>query len=334
MDDQVVEEDPYSDDDLDALADDAFNELEEDAFRSTQQPLPPVQSRLPAFRSPNRPDAASLAGGFGRLAVGADVTHARQDQGFQLASSDYGDLDDEMLDGEIFDANEQPALAAAVQQNQIKNQLPGESTQREQWRKQRYSVPSPARPQKPAQTNGLVQTKPRAIALHPPRPEHNTSQQAHSQHAARSEVEKLMLERGELLQAIQIANDSANAKAGEIAIVRANASKLEKEYDHQTKSLQKVHADEAARQKIELDKVKAELQKITTEKKFLENDLAEGTKQVRALQKTIKKTGKQAESTTYKEGGVTTPRKSKTHLGDGFNVDEIQPISPSRLAHR
>lgn len=93
-----------------------------------------------------------------------------------------------------------------------------------------------------------------------------------------------------------------------------------------------MHADEAARQKIEVEKARAELQKIATEKDFLENDLAEGTKQIRNLQRAIKKG---PEKGTGKENQPTTPRKNKPlPHGDGFNEDEVQPMSPSRLAIR
>jgi hypothetical protein len=96
--------------------------------------------------------------------------------------------------------------------------------------------------------------------------------------------------------------------------------------------LQKLHADEAARQKIEVEKARAELQKIAIEKDFLENDLAEGTKQIRNLQRAIKKG---PEKGTGKENQPTTPKKSKAlpHR-DGFDDDEVQPMSPSRIAIR
>ena len=102
-------------------------------------------------------------------------------------------------------------------------------------------------------------------------------------------------------------------------------------------ALQKFHADEAARQKIEVEKARAELQKIATEKDFLENDLAEGTKQIKTLQRAIKKGGdKTSESKPGgKENQPVTPKKTKSlAYADGFDDEEIQPMSPSRLAIR
>ena len=138
MEDRAVEDEGYSDDDLDALPDHTFHELQEKAFSSTQQPI--ARPQLPALRQPPRPDAPALAGGFGRLAVAGASVHAGNSHDFQPPSSDYGDFDDEMLDGEIFDAAESPNLAAKYDTRAI-NERVGESTQREHWRQQRYGLP-------------------------------------------------------------------------------------------------------------------------------------------------------------------------------------------------
>ena len=148
---------------------------------------------------------------------------------------------------------------------------------------------------------------------------------------------QLLREREVLQQAIQNANGIAFSKAGETAIVRANATKIEKDFELRTTALQKLHADEAARQKIEVEKARAELQKLATEKDFLENDLAEGTKQIRNLQRAIKKAGDKGPETTArgKENQPVTPKKNKAlAYGDGFDDEEIQPMSPSRLVIR
>lgn len=102
-------------------------------------------------------------------------------------------------------------------------------------------------------------------------------------------------------------------------------------------ALQKLHADEAARQRIEVEKARAELQKIATEKDFLENDLAEGTKQIRNLQRAIKKVGDKGSETKArgKENQPVTPKKTKILAhADGFDDEDIQPMSPSRLVIR
>ena len=355
MEELDAEDDGYSDDDLDGLPVHAFHELQENAVRSTQNPV--SRAQLPAVDQSSRPGRAEPVGGVGQHPVG----HALDRSSGQRApppSSDYGDFDDEMLDGEIFNAAEQPALAAEYEHKGVKGYV-GESTQREQWRQQRYAGPLPSESTTRQQlfededediataplSNPFNSTARRANSLRP-RLEGSPSSvhlnQAHAIQpspqgsadidALQAQIQKLLHEREVLQQGIQNANDNANAKAGEIAIVRANVSKIEREYEDRTKSLQKLHADEAARQKIEVEKAHAELQKIATEKDFLENDLAEGTKQIRSLQKAIKKGG---EKVSGKENQPTTPKKSKTlPLRDGFDNVEIQPLSPSKLALR
>ena len=140
MEDQAVEDDGYSDDDLDALPDHAFHELQEKAFRSTQQPI--ARPQLPALRQPLRQDPPGLAGGFGRMSVAGASNHPVSSHNFQTPSSDYGDFDDEMLDGEIFDAAEHPNLAARYVTRAVEGGG-GETTQREHWRQQRYGLPPP-----------------------------------------------------------------------------------------------------------------------------------------------------------------------------------------------
>lgn len=119
--------------------------------------------------------------------------------------------------------------------------------------------------------------------------------------------------------------------------MRANATKVEKEFENRTTALQNLHADEVARQKIEVEKARADLQKVATERDFLENDLAEETKQIRNLQKVIKNGGdKGSESKTRgKENQPATPKKDRVlAYADGFGDEEIQPMSPSRLVIR
>ena len=138
MEDRAVEDDRYSDDDLDGLPDHAFHELQEKAFRSTQQQSTSVQP--PVLRQLPRQKQLGPAPSFDRRAV-ANATVRNNDQhGYQPPSSDYGDFDDEMLDGEIYDAAEQPGFAAEHGTTFI-GENAGESTQREQWRQQRYGIP-------------------------------------------------------------------------------------------------------------------------------------------------------------------------------------------------
>ena len=348
------EDDGYSDDDLDALPDHAFDELQDYAVKSTQQPANPAQ--LPNVSLPPRSGPAGVASGTGRTTLGLSLSNAAG-QHIAQPSSDYGDFDDEMLDGEIFDAAEDPAFAAEYEARVAENRA-GEVSQREEWRQQRYGPSLPnargARHNQPWQqgksneahfTNDaatrVLQSDGQGTLPNPRPSSDDASNTVDNQppvnetadvDALRAQVQELLRERETLNHSIRTANEIAFAKAGEIAIVRANIAKVEKEYENRTNSMQKIHADEAARQKIEVEKARAELHKIATEKDFLENDLAEGTKQIRNLQKAVKKGN---EEVAGKGNQPRTPKKNKNlPLRDGFEDDEVQPMSPSKLALR
>ncbi len=131
MDDPAGEDDDYSDDDLDALPDHAFHELQQDAILSTQQPS---LTELPTTEKP-----VGLTSDLGRLSANVPAGHAANQPALQAPSSDYGDFDEDMLDGEIFDAAEEPALAARYKAS-ARGMEPGEHFQREQWRLQRHGA--------------------------------------------------------------------------------------------------------------------------------------------------------------------------------------------------
>lgn len=134
--DEVQEGDGYSDDDLDALPADAFQELQENAIRLTQQPN--TSRNTSASNRPPTKSTANLTGGIG----GFSFARTTSQQGHAPAhpeppSSDYGEFDDEMLDGEIYDAAEQPAIPVS-RNNAVLTRVAGDSSQREEWRQQRY----------------------------------------------------------------------------------------------------------------------------------------------------------------------------------------------------
>ena len=132
MEDRAGEEDDYFDDDLDALPDLTFHELQKNAISSTQQPSLSPQVQLPTIKQ-----TTGLTSGLGRLSVAGSAIHTSDQAALQALSSDYGDFDDDMLDGEIFDAAEEPALAVRYKAVTRERESGGPS-QREQWRLQRY----------------------------------------------------------------------------------------------------------------------------------------------------------------------------------------------------
>ena len=124
MDDQVAERDPYSDDDLDAIL--------------SQVPgRPDPNPQLPSYKSPHRPVGYPLNAAHASLPIPPGAALGGRQNGGHEPSSDYGDFDDEMLDGEIFDAAETPFVPAVIQPKEHRTNA-GKSTQREPWRQQRY----------------------------------------------------------------------------------------------------------------------------------------------------------------------------------------------------
>ena len=132
MEDQDGEDDDYFDDDLEALPDHTFHELQKNAIQSTQQPSLSSQVQLPTIKQ-----TTGLTSGLGRLSVAGSANHAANQPALHAPSSDYGDFDDDMLDGEIFDAAEEPALAVRYKAVTRERESSG-PFQREQWRLQRY----------------------------------------------------------------------------------------------------------------------------------------------------------------------------------------------------
>ncbi|KAL8756952.1 MAG: hypothetical protein Q9184_004341 [Pyrenodesmia sp. 2 TL-2023] len=340
----VDEDGGYSDDDLDALPVDTFHKLQHHAIISTQQATgtghPPV---LPAYK-PHKGVSGALSGGLKRLSVtGRRPSLQDELDNPQHPSSDYGELDDEMLDGEIYDAAEGPGIDP-VQASRAANIAYGVNTQRELWREQRHGAPSVstnsalsrmqvAPPLSNGNDGSLSETRePKGLA--------NTVSASISNlqpdiNDLQTQILELRRERDELAKAKQAAEDAALAKAGEIAIVRANQTKTEKMYESKLQTLQKLRQDEAARQRLEVEQALAEKQKIVIEKGFLQNDIVEGNQQIKDLQRAVK--AKQAASRAARVDNTeettlpTTPTRNKSvKHADGFNTDEIRPPMPYR----
>ncbi len=129
---ETEEDDGYSDDDLDTLPVHAFQELQQDAIRSTQQPQVHGQGQ--------RPYSGLKVVANGRLGTSEQPKIGANGNNYShQPSSDYGDFDDEMLDGEIFDATEQQSILLG-DNDSLK--MADESAYMEPWMQQEYSGPS------------------------------------------------------------------------------------------------------------------------------------------------------------------------------------------------
>ena len=330
--DGIEEDDGYSDDDLDALPIHAFHELQQDAIRSTQQPR--------AFQHHQAPSVKQAAifgniGAFDRLSVDDYGGNTQQQP-----SSDYGDFDDEMLDGEIFDtAAEQPNLL----QSQLHHLSPSkERTPGEPWRQLHHKASPPSQPYHLQQAIAGQRVNSISKGLEPfshrlpPETEPKITSQSVSQPdnpaVLQAKLEELARANERLKRDYDAAKSDAFAKTGEIAIVRANRLKEKQDEEKRLADERKLRADELAKYNAEVQRYKTELQKVSTDKAFIENDLAREAEQRNGQQKNSKTAVKKA---LGKENTLGTPKKKKDGaLGDGFNDDEIQIQSPSKLALR
>ncbi|KAL3423947.1 DNA repair protein rad26 [Phlyctema vagabunda] len=129
------------------------------------------------------------------------------------------------------------------------------------------------------------------------------------------QLEELFRERNALRQDL-------NAKAGEIAIVRNKHEKAAKEYEREMNATKKLHAEQTARQQKAIEAARNAERNAATERDFFKQDLAEEAERVRRLNK-AKGSG---------ETGVTTTPKKKLSHRDGFDDDELEFVSPSKLS--
>ncbi|KAI9715580.1 MAG: hypothetical protein M1812_005884 [Candelaria pacifica] len=359
------DDDFFSDDDLDALPVDALNELEQNAVYSTQQkPATIVRNNerlgqshhtLPALPStPARHDGVRYGHEAQQRASHADYE--------PQPSSDYGNFDDEALEAALIDAEEPPAIvndAGKILENKVAVGL----TQREQWRIGRYGAGQVyhGNAEQGGGAQGLqnnnLQPHPMAEDLdyinddamskrqvHPPRgiglvpaPQTNSEQQAEGVNELQARIAELLRERDTLQQTVQEAQDAVLAKNGEVAIIRSNEAKRAKEQERKTIAMQKLHADEEARRKADIERTRAEKEKVETECKFLQQDLANEAEKSRNIQRRLRDVdGKDPLArTTANASPLTTPKKARAlPYRDGFDDDEVLLVSPSKSKTR
>lgn len=116
-----------------------------------------------------------------------------------------------------------------------------------------------------------------------------------------------------------------NAKSGEIAIVRSKQEKTVKEFERELIALRRLNEDKLVKQQKALDAARIAEKNAATERDFIKRDLAEESERVRRLNK--------AKELEKRNDVVTTPKKKKVlpHR-DGFDDDEIEILSPSKIS--
>lgn len=355
------EEDFFSDDGFDDLPAETLLELERNAIQSTQhQPSAVGQNQL-------RSDAPP------RQLPGERVYQARS-RPQARANSDYGDFDfgDASKDADadvLYDGGQPVPLGLEAQW------LPGqkdssEVAEREQFRQNRYGSTSvlQAAATAAAFTNRITTDKPTPaieeasnLTYYNEAPSYNpydynerdedvemldgnargaAQQQAEGLDHSNvddlaSEVVDLRKEAAQLRAQLESAQSTIFAKTGEIAIVRLNQEKATKSYEQQLAAVRQSAAADIARNKAALEAKMAESGSVADEIRFLKQDLAEESKRVETLQRTLKDKEKAVAAAEAKAAPLT-PKKVKDaqSFRDGFDDDEIDLASPSRSGRR
>ncbi|KAL2352636.1 hypothetical protein BJ546DRAFT_849393 [Cryomyces antarcticus] len=136
-----------------------------------------------------------------------------------------------------------------------------------------------------------------------------------------------------LRKSAEDARNAALVKAGETAITRANLDKTTKEYERKIHVMKKLYEEEIGKQKTELDVARKDREKVETNNRFLEHDLAQEVERAKRSRGTLTDGTADARkaSGTGQPGPAGTPKKGKgLPFRDGFEDDEIFMPSPSK----
>ncbi|KAM5441083.1 hypothetical protein MferCBS31731_003871 [Microsporum ferrugineum] len=321
-------DDTFWDDGVDDSAYDALLELEQDAYRTTQQEAvaPPIE------QPPARPVRPSLLRHSTSNTSSSTIEQRKRrrnpSQHLRPALS-FGDTDYQQWDTSILDKDDGLDL---VDEQDALLETPGESGEGGgqqaaytsaslapgQWR--RITADEPGVTVEPLQAQGL--TKSHA----------ETSFTANAFESVQLEelkdqIEQLTRERERLAQELAAATASEEARAGEIAIIRANQVKIEKNHNRQITALKNAMDEETKKYRAEIEAALMESKRLVAENGFLKHDLQEEAYRASKLQHNFRSKPKD-------DNPPTTPRKSKPlPLRDGFDDEELM-VSPTKSAGR
>ena len=350
MDDEE-DENNFSEDEFGGLNDEDFLVLEEEALRSTQQARP-VQKNLQ--KNNYTRNAASKPGAWNGHPT-PQIKASRTDL-YQNAPR-YGQFEDSHDEGLY---NDDGGVATPVDEKDAFTapQIgPGEMTQREQWRQQRYSKPVlqpasknnqhiPPRPpprnvQQPAYTNyqqvapgksayldrSLTIAADDSMLLEDPVQVEPASVNAQEE-GLRARLEDLLKDRDELTKELSSTKSALVTQQGEISIIRAKQASETKVFERQLAALKRSLQEDSIRNKERVELIRKEKERIESENKFLKQDLSEEARKSKTLHRTLQERPANI-SSERAPAPDTTPKKAQVHsLRDGFDDDEIMAISP------
>ena len=317
-----MEDDSFLDDDLDDIPDNTLVELERNAISSTQRqrhspaPSPAINLRKQAHNASSlyrsQKTTKNLAWRPPRLQQPGSQARPAVSNAQAPTSSDYGFDEENVIDLDEPSMVIHPASGPSARG-------PSRPTSSRAASRTIDSETAAAFAAADAEIGGGTQQWAQAPHLqHKKRNDPDTN-------ALMARIAELEAEQSRLQRLEQEARRAAATKQGEIAIVRAKEEKAAKEYERRLSVMQKLHADEAAKQKAELDTMRKQREKIETDNRFLQHDLAQEADRAKRTAGSSK-----LRHTREKD----TPRKKKQGLGDGFDDSEVLMVSPSRSRER
>ncbi|KAM5464028.1 hypothetical protein MauCBS54593_007204 [Microsporum audouinii] len=321
-------DDTFWDDGVDDSAYDALLELEQDAYRTTQQEVVAPHIEQPPAR-PVRPSLLRHSTSNTSSSTIEQRKRRRNPSQHLRPALSFGDTDYQQWDTSILDKDDGLDL---VDEQDALLETPGESGEGGgqqavytstslapgQWR--RITADEPGVTVEPLQAQGL--TKSHA----------ETSFTANAFESVQLEelkdqIEQLTRERERLAQELAAATASEEARAGEIAIIRANQVKIEKNHNRQITALKNAMDEETKKYRAEIEAALMESKRLVAENGFLKHDLQEEAYRASKLQHNFRSKPKD-------DNPPTTPRKSKPlPLRDGFDDEELM-VSPTKSAGR
>ena len=336
--DDTADEHNFSDDDFGELPDTALRELENNAVVSTQQ----TSSQTHKARQPiENVVTTRRVSAISRPLVQAQVFPGRPPTLLQQQNLIDEDFEDDSFEWVGDERVSTPVEDTLSYPHRL---LQSETTQREQWRQERFSKPDvapvPQRQQPPPQCNNYQQPqalqKPRDVSqrvttVAPSRAGQPNGQQQNDQESSlRARLEELTKERDQLTRDLHTTKTQVLTQQGEIAIIRDNKNKETKLFDRQLSALKKSMQEESSKHETALATIINKNKEVKEVNSFLEHELEEETEKSKSLLNRLKQRPVEKSA-----GSTTTPNKSPAKaLGDGFDDDEIMIMSPSKSARK
>lgn len=334
----------FSDEEWD-ISDDQLQDLEHSAILSTQQ----QQQRTNTGRN-----GSTHSGSTVRLETPVQQKTATTARGLQNIQQ----RNEDSFDNPALDEDGVPLVVEEQrQQTYVHPKRTDETTQREQWRLNRFAQKNgqppyrpPAKPiphqayqsyqhQNPQYGRSLQSNQPPAAVKTPVATQATPPSQPIAQQpvsvpaplAIRTELERERREREALQQKLESLTKELHTARGEAAVVRSKNANDIRLAERQLAAAKRQMQEQVTKHQAELEKRNAAYAALTDEHKLAVHDLNQQTDKIQALQRQIKDNTARGPSTEV----IASPRKNLHNtLRDGFDDDEILLLSPSKSPAR